>query len=87
MILKTSDANVRSLSPVLATGKMQNYSHSSDFVQHNRIKYGQPRAALVRVTLISHWLLLGTLITLYHQYSLTSLISVYSSEVGPAPRS
>ena len=90
MILKTSDANVRSLSSVLATGKMQNYSHSSDFVQHNRIKYGQPRAALVRVTLISHWLLLGTLynfITLYHQYSLTSLISVYSSEVGPAPRS
>lgn len=37
LILKTSDANVRSLSPVLATGKMQNYSHSSDFVQHNRI--------------------------------------------------
>ena len=28
LILKTSDANVRSLSPVLATGKMQNYSHS-----------------------------------------------------------
>ena len=28
MILKTSDANARSLCPVLATGKMQNYSHS-----------------------------------------------------------
>ena len=54
LILKTSDANVRSLCPGLATGKMQNYSHSFDFDQHNHINYGQPGAALVRVTLVSH---------------------------------
>lgn len=82
LILKTSDANARSLCPVLATGKMQNYSHSFDFVQHNRIEYGQPGAALVRVTSS----VTGNLVYFYIT-NIHCLILVYRSEVRTAPRS